>query len=327
MTSHNGRPSLRILLIEDNNDDEELIKRELSRSGYKPILLRVETEAALRIALDESVWDLVLCDYLLPSFNAYKALEIVRDELDDIPFIVLSGFEDEDTALEILKAGAHDFVYKRELRRLPLAVKREIRAAGERMSSKIALERSYIKTVEAWGMALERRDVFTKNHTVRVTDLTLRLARELGVSSSQFNTIRYGALLHDIGKIAIPDAVLLKTGTLSPEEFNIIKLHPVIAKEMLEPIEFLRPSIPIPYCHHEKFDGSGYPRGLAGNEIPLAARIFSVVDVFDAVTNERPYRRPWSREDALGYLTTEKGKSFDPGAVDRFIEIIKHGRG
>lgn len=325
MDSKNGRQSLRVLLIEDDKDFEELLKRELSRNGFRPVILRVETEASLRIAL-ESVWDLVLCDYLLPSYNAYKALDLVRGELDDVPFIVLSGFEDEKTALEILKAGAHDFIYKSQLSRLPMAVRRELRAAGERLSSKIELERSYLATVEAWGKALELRDVFTKDHTTRVTDLTLRLAYDLGVSSSQFNNIRYGSLLHDVGKIAIPDSVLLKPEALSPQEMNIIKMHPGIARDMIAPIEFLREAINIPYAHHEKFDGTGYPRGLAGTEIPFEARIFSVVDVYDALTNERPYRKPWSREEALEYIKSEKKKSFDPAIVDKFIEIMSYGR-
>lgn len=324
MALNNGRQTIKILLIEDDSNDESLVSLELSRNGFKPVILRVETEGALRIAL-ESTWDLVLCDYLLPSYNAHKALELVREELHDIPFIVLSGYEDERTALDMLKAGAHDFVYKSQMGRLSIAVRRELRAIGDRMSSRIAIEKSYLMTVEAWGKALERRDVFTKDHTVRVTDLTLRLAYELGVSSSQFNSIRYGALLHDVGKIGIPDAVLLKRDTLTAEEMSIMKLHPIIAFEMLSPIEFLKDAINIPYCHHEKWDGSGYPRGLLGEEIPIEARIFSVVDVYDAVTNERPYRKPWPEETALEHIKSEKGKSFDPRIVDKFIGMVKNG--
>jgi putative nucleotidyltransferase with HDIG domain len=323
MPYSNGKQTLRILLIEDSPDDEELIKIHLSRNEYKPIILRVESESALRVAISESTWDLVLCDYLLPTFSAHKALQIVREDLDDIPFIVLSGFENEEQALEILKAGAHDFVYKSQIGRLPLVVRRELRHAGERMSSRIELEKSYLATVEAWGQALELRDVHTKNHTLRVTDLTLRLARALGVSSSQFNSIRYGALLHDIGKMGIPDSVLLKRDTLEPSELSIIKLHPIIAYEMIKGIPFLREASSIPYCHHEKYDGSGYPRGLAGEDIPIEARIFSICDVFDALTNDRPYRSPWERDKALEYIQAESGKSFDPAIARKFIEVMK----
>lgn len=315
---------LRILLIEDNTDDEELLRHALEhRSGYKPVIQRVDTEGATLRALEEATFDLVICDFLLPRFSAPRALEIVREKLFDIPFIILSGFEDEETALKMLKIGANDFIYKRNLSRLSFAIRRELMQAGARMKGRIEIERSYIMTVEAWGVALERRDVTTKNHTSRVTDLTLRLARLLRVSGSQFRSIHYGALLHDIGKMGIPDAILLKRDKLDPSEMAIMKMHPGIAFEMLSHIPFLRDSLDIPYSHHEKFDGTGYPRGLSGDRIPFSARLFSVCDVFDAVTNERPYRESWPKDQAIEHLHAEKGKSFDPAVVNKFIELIK----
>jgi putative nucleotidyltransferase with HDIG domain len=333
MYSKNGH--IRILLIEDNKDDEELIRIALQRrAGYRVIINRVETEAGLRLALEDATWDIVLCDYLMPNFSAEMALSIVREEVDDIPFIILSGYEDEPTALRMLKIGAHDFVYKKNLERLAIAVQRELKQAGERMIGRLEIERSYMLTIQAWGIALERRDIHTADHTIRVTDLTLRLARSLGVSGDQFRSIHYGALLHDVGKMGIPDSILLKPDTLLPEEMDIIKLHPKIAFEMLSDIKFLESSINIPYCHHERFDGTGYPRGggdehtkktdrMIGENIPIEARIFSICDVYDALTNERPYRKPWSKEKALEYIKSESGKSFDPAIVDKFIEVMR----
>lgn len=321
MINLNGH--LRILLIEDNKDDEELIRIALGREGKKAALRRVETEGETLLAIDSETWDVILCDYLLPNFSGERALSLIREKLGDIPFIFISGFEDEETALRLLKLGAHDFLYKSNLSRLPIAVRREIIQARDRMSGRLEVERSYLLTLEAFGAALEIRDVYTSDHTTRVTDLALRLARALRVSSSQFKNIHHGALLHDIGKIRLPDSVLLKPEPLTPEEWSIMRLHPVIAHDMLSHIEFLEGAINIPYCHHEKFDGSGYPRGLEGEEIPLEARIFSIVDVYDALTHDRPYRKSWTKEQAIEYLREERGRSFDPEIVDKFIEVIK----
>lgn len=332
MISKNGH--LRILLIEDNKDDEKLIKLALQRE-YKPIIKRVETEAGMMLALERDSWDVILCDYLLPAFSAEKALEIVKERLVDIPFIMLSGLENEELALEMLKRGANDFIYKTQIRReddtgeivqfprLALAIKRELKEAADRAIGRIEIEKTFSLTIEAWGKALEKRDIYTKNHTVRVTDLTLLLARALGVSSAQFRDIYYGSLLHDIGKIGIPDIILLKPEPLDAAEMSIMRMHPGLAYEMLSPIPFFEKAINIPYCHHEKFDGTGYPRGLEGDRIPYEARIFSVTDVWDALTNDRPYRKSWSREKALEYMKEERGRSFDPAILDKFMEIIK----
>jgi cyclic di-GMP phosphodiesterase len=320
----NGKQVVRILLIEDDSNSETLIKKALEREGYTPIILRVETEAATQVAISShDKWDLIICDYILPSFSAKRALKLKQDNLGDIPFIVLSGYENEETALEMLRIGAHDFVYKSQLARLHLAIKRELKEAGERLSSRLAVEKAYIDVVEAWGIAMERRDIYTKDHTIRVTDTALRFARALGIAGSQFRAIRFGSLLHDIGKIGIPDAVLLKRDALSLDEISIMRLHPGIAYEMLSENDFLKEFTPIPYCHHEKFDGTGYPRGLLGEEIPIEARLFSICDVYDALTNERPYRKPWEKEKAIAHLRDERGKSFEPRLVDLFTEMIK----
>jgi PAS domain S-box-containing protein/putative nucleotidyltransferase with HDIG domain len=187
--------------------------------------------------------------------------------------------------------------------------------------SRVELIQAYDATLEGWAYALDLKDEETEGHSRRVTALTLRIAREMGVNQEELAHVRRGALLHDIGKMGIPDAVLLKPGKLTAEEWETMRRHPVYAFQMLSRIDYLRPALDIPYCHHEKWDGSGYPRGLKGEEIPLAARIFAVVDVYDALTSERPYRPAWPREKALEYIREESGKHFDPRVVELFLSL------
>jgi PAS domain S-box-containing protein len=182
---------------------------------------------------------------------------------------------------------------------------------------------AYELTIEGWSKAMDLRDKETENHTRRVTEMTLRLAERFDIHEEQLVHIRRGALLHDIGKLGVPDQILLKPGALTAEEWKIMRRHPELAYEMLDPIEYLRPALDIPYCHHEDWDGQGYPRGLKGEEIPLAARIFAAVDVFDALTSDRPYREAWSVQKALAYIREQAGKRFDPRIVDVFMEM--HG--
>jgi putative nucleotidyltransferase with HDIG domain len=183
------------------------------------------------------------------------------------------------------------------------------------------LEKAYQATLEGWVRALDLRDKETEGHTQRVTILTQRLARSMGVEGDALIHITRGALLHDIGKMAIPDGILLKPGQLTDDERMLIQKHPVYAYEMLSPIAFLVPAIDIPYCHHEKWDGSGYPRGLRGKDIPFAARIFPVVDVWDALTSNRPYRKAVPQYEVRQRIKNDSGKHFDPVVVDAFMEM------
>jgi putative nucleotidyltransferase with HDIG domain len=190
----------------------------------------------------------------------------------------------------------------------------------ERANTDLTL--AYDATIEGWSQALELRDRETQGHTKRVTDLTMRLARAMQVDEAKLQHVRRGTLLHDIGKMGIPDEILRKPGPLDEGEWEIMRQHPKYAYDMLLPISYLRPALDIPYCHHEKWDGSGYPRGLKGEEIPLPARIFAVVDVFDALTSDRPYREAWSRERALEYIREQTGKHFDPKVAETFLNIL-----
>jgi PAS domain S-box-containing protein len=187
--------------------------------------------------------------------------------------------------------------------------------------SNLELSMAYDATIEGWSRALDMRDSETEGHTKRVTEMALTLARVMGMSESDLVHMRRGILLHDMGKMGIPDTILLKPDALTEEEWKIMHMHPQYAFEMLAPISYLRPALDIPGCHHEKWDGTGYPRGLKGEQIPLAARIFAVVDVFDALTSDRPYRKAWSKEKAIQYILDEKGNSFDPRVVDVFMSL------
>lgn len=187
----------------------------------------------------------------------------------------------------------------------------------------LELVQAYDATIEGWARAIELRDVDTEGHSRRVEKLTVKLAVKMGINGQDLAHLRRGALLHDIGKMAIPDSILLKEGELTEEEWVLMKKHPDFAYEMLSRIEFLRPALAIPYAHHEWWDGSGYPRGLAGEEIPLEARIFAVVDVWDALQSDRPYRKAWREPKTLKYIKDQSGSQFDPRVVQAFLELIE----
>ncbi|HZJ10120.1 MAG TPA: HD-GYP domain-containing protein, partial [Trueperaceae bacterium] len=178
-------------------------------------------------------------------------------------------------------------------------------------------------TIEGWANALDLKDEDTAGHSKRVTEMTVKLARRLGVGADDLVHIQRGALLHDIGKMGIPDEILLKRGPLTAHEFDVMKQHPVYAYELLSPIEFLRPAIDIPYCHHERWDGTGYPRGLKGDQIPMSARIFAVVDVYDALTSDRPYRDAWTPKAARAHIRSGAGSHFDPAVSSAFFELFE----
>jgi putative nucleotidyltransferase with HDIG domain len=183
------------------------------------------------------------------------------------------------------------------------------------------LRSAYDGTLEGWSRALEARDKQTEGHSHRVTSLTLQLARACGLRGDELEYIYRGALLHDIGKMAIPDAILTKKTSLDDEEWTVMRTHPKIAYDMLSAISFLQPALVVPAYHHERWNGEGYPSGLHGEEIPLPARIFAVVDVWDALLSDRPYRMAWTKEQALQYLKEQSGKMFDPSIVERFIAL------
>jgi PAS domain S-box-containing protein len=207
-----------------------------------------------------------------------------------------------------------------------------IRDITERKRAELELQRAhrdlaeaYEATIEGWSRVLDLRDKETEGHTQRVTEMTVRLARALGVPEDEIVHIRRGALLHDIGKMAIPDSILQKPGPLTDEEWKEMRQHPDYAYKMLFSIAYLRPALDIPYCHHERWDGTGYPRGLKGDEIPLSARIFSIVDVWDALLSNRPYRKGCTEASVLEYVRKHSGDYFDPRLMEAFLDLYHKG--
>ncbi len=188
--------------------------------------------------------------------------------------------------------------------------------------SNTELFNAYDSTIEGWSHALDLRDKETEGHTLRVTEMTMRLAHAAGITESELVHVRRGALLHDIGKMGVPDNILLKPDKLTDEEWVAMRKHPIFAFELLSPIAYLRPALDIPYCHHEKWDGSGYPRGLKGEQIPLAARLFAVIDVWDALRSDRPYRQGWSKEKVIDHIKSLSGTHFEPKVVELFLNMM-----
>lgn len=206
---------------------------------------------------------------------------------------------------------------------LYLMVRRDFRRIEQAQAS---LEHSYDATLQGWARALDLRDRSTEQHTSRVADLAIDLAREMGIGEPDLTYMRRGALLHDIGKMGIPDSILLKPGPLDAGEWAIMRQHPKYAYDLLLPIAHLKPALDIPFAHHEKWNGSGYPRGLAGEQIPLHARIFAIADVWDALTSSRPYREAWPPDRALAYVREQSGSHFDPAVVEAFEKwLLKRG--
>jgi response regulator RpfG family c-di-GMP phosphodiesterase len=307
------KPVLHVLLIEDNPDDAALMILELKNAnGFQVVYDRVENERGMRAALEKKSWDLVLCDYNLPGFSAEKALQILEDLDLSIPFILVSGVISQDVANRMVRMGAHDYISKEMMPRLVPVVHREL-----------ALSYSQDELLNVLSLALEYKDWNTHGHSKRVIDLTVQLARKMGVNEVEIAHIRRGALLHDVGKIGIPDEILLKKGKLTAAERTQMEMHPQLAYDLLKPVPFLGRALDIPYCHHERWNGTGYPRQLEGEQIPLSARIFAVIDTFDALTSNRPYRDAMSTSEALDYIREQSGELFDPKVVEVFSKMME----
>lgn len=305
--------TLHVLLVEDNPDDAELILRELRKSnGYRILSERVETEEQLKAAFHDQAWDIIICDFSMPRLDAPRVLELMDGYGLTTPFILVSGkIADDDVEKVLGHKSVHEFLPKESLSKI-----------GHMLHRALRLSVGYDGMLEGWSRALELRDPETLGHSKRVVELTLRLARRMGVGETEITHIRRGALMHDVGKMGIPDSVLLKQGPLTDAEMRIMRRHPKIGYDLLSRIEFMKHSLFIPYCHHERWDGSGYPRGLKGEEIHLRARVFAVVDVYDAMISDRPYREGMLVPVVLKYIQAQSGILFDPAVVTVFLETM-----
>jgi putative two-component system response regulator len=324
---------LRVLIVEDKQSDALLIVEEIKLGGYEVAFKRVEDEGAMKAALDQEEWGVIISDYSMPHFNAPAALQTLQDKHLDIPFIVVSGTIGEDVAVEMMQKGAHDYLMKGNLARLPVAIEREMREAVMRRERKQTREklsishkkikRIFHETVEAMSIAVEKRDEYTAGHQKRVAEFAVTMGEELGYTEREAEGLFTAAALHDLGKICIPGSILNKQGKLTDEEFKLIKEHPAIGYDILKPIEF---DYPVALCvlqHHERLDGSGYPSGISGKEIITGARILAIADVVEAISNSRPYRPALGTGAAIKEVNLNKGKLYDPDMVDIAVKLIK----
>lgn len=286
-----------VLIVDDQALGREIMASALQADGYE---LRFAGSGAETIDVAQSIMpDLILLDVMMPEMDGFETCRRLRanQRLALVPIVMVTALDDHGSRIQGLEAGADDFVakpfHRAELRARVRTITRLNRfrtLLDERQHAAEELARAYDATLEGWSRALDLRDHETEGHARRVTELTVRLAEAMGLPAAEVAHIRRGALLHDIGKMGIPDAILRKPGPLNAEEWTVMRTHPTLAYELLEPIHYLQPALAIPLFHHERWDGSGYPQGLAGETIPLLARIFAVVDVWDALTNDRPYR-------------------------------------
>ncbi|NOT06552.1 MAG: response regulator [Anaerolineales bacterium] len=321
-----------ILIVDDEPGGRYTLESILEEQGYQIEMAESGLEAIEKA--HQFLPDVILLDVMMPGMDGFEVCQHIRKDpiLAEIPIIMLTALDDRKSFLHGLESGADDYITKPydryELRARLLGITR-LNRYKKLLDERAHIEQAHVQLLEAydatlagWSHALDLRDKETEGHSQRVTDLAEKLARMEGISESDLVFMRRGALLHDIGKLGVPDSILLKPDKLTDKEWVIMRKHPQYAHDMINPIEYLRPSLDIPYCHHEKWDGTGYPRGLKGEEIPLTARIFAVTDVWDALISDRPYRPAWDEQKALEYIREQSGKHFDPHVVELFNQLM-----
>ncbi|HEY3176318.1 MAG TPA: HD domain-containing phosphohydrolase [Candidatus Polarisedimenticolia bacterium] len=345
-----------LLIVDDEQVIREVLTERLTVAGYHCDAASNSTEALRRLT-DGDRYSLVLSDIDMPGLNGMALLKEIKAKYPEIDVVMVTGVVEVDTAVQSIRMGASDYITKPfhldevvitvertlEKRRL-IKENREYQVSLERMVEertqevvrksaeverlyqelKTAFERihtTYNTTLEALMEALDTRDTETQGHSRRVSEFTLAVARRMGVTEPELTQMKWGALLHDVGKIGIPDAILRKPGPLTPEEWVEMRKHPELGRRILAGIKFLEGAVPIVYCHQERFDGTGYPRGLSGDQIPLGARIFAAVDTLDAMTMNRPYRKAMEYQRAREEVMKFGGTQFDPRVVEAFLQI------
>jgi len=319
---------LRVLLVEDVIEDVAPLQRELARAGYAVALERVETAEAMSMALCGQAWDVVLSDYKLRSFGAPEALRLCQQAGLDVPFIVVSGAIGEDSAVDIMKAGANDCVMKSRLSRLAAAVARGLGEAAvrrERKSAEERIRRSSVSLAETVGRAMEPRDPYTAGHQRRVAELSRLVGRRLGCSAAEQEGLYVGGLLHDIGKMAIPESILTKPGRLTPEEWGLVREHVVVGCDVLRKADLPWPVAEMALRHHERLDGSGYPDGLKGDSLGFESRLLAVCNVVEAMSSHRPYRPAPGPAAVWEEMRTGRGRLYDARMVDVLEDVIRCG--
>src|SRR5262249_45554790 len=339
---------IHILIVDDDQAIRDLLAEGLSSSGYACQTARNGAEGLNR--LRSGSFEVVVSDIDMPEMDGVRLLQEVKKTHPDTEFIMRTGLVDVETAIQSMRLGAHDYLTKpfnlaemritveralekRRLIRENRAYQRTLESRVEERTAELTrksrevedlfnrLRSSYQTTLETLATALDTRDTETLGHSLRVASYTVAVARRMGVVEPELTDIYRGALLHDVGKIGVPDAILRKPGKLTPEEWVEMRRHPEIGYRILQGINFLEVPREIVLSHQEMYDGSGYPRGLKGKEIPLGARIFSVVDTLDAMTSDRPYRKALPFESARAEIRRYSRTQFDPEVVDVFLGI------
>ena len=324
--------TVNILIVDDDSRGRETLEALLTGLGHN-LHFSDSGFAALKQA---SVLppDLILLDVNMPGIDGFEVCRRLRADpiLTDVPVVMTTALDDKASRIEGIEAGADDFITK-PIDRLEIRARvntiirlnryrKLMKQQADLLQAHRELQEAYEATLRGWVHGLDLRDRETADHSRRVTLLTVELARLMGMPETELLNVRRSALLHDIGKMGVPDHILHKPGPLTEAEWVIMRKHPQIAYDMLAPIEYLRSALDIPFCHHERWDGTGYPRRLKGEQIPLVARIFAVIDVFDALSSDRPYRKAWPQEKIIEYIREQSGTHFDPKAVELFLQMM-----
>jgi len=333
MQSGSNRPR-RILVVDDELSVREILAEGLEVFGFETEMAANADEAEAE--LKNHHYDLMLTDIEMPGRNGIDLMSAAHVDFPELDVVMVTGVVDAKVAIQAIRQGASDYVTKPfNLEEVQIVVDRtlekrrlidENRAYQEHLEELVEqrtkeLQESYESSLQALVTALDFRDNETQGHSYRVVQYAVMVAEQLGVVEPDLTWIRRGAILHDVGKIGIPDAILKKPGKLDADEWAEMKRHPEMGYRMLQHIRFLAPALDIVLCHQERFDGSGYPRGLAGEEIPLGARIFAVVDTFDAMTSDRPYRAAMSIDEAREEIQEWSGRQFDPEVANAFLKL------
>lgn len=312
-----------ILIVEDDEMLAEGLGEWLQLIGYK-VQLAVNGAEALAL-LEKIVPDIIISDIVMPIMDGYQFFEAVRarPEWNAMPFLFLTGKAQKRDVLIGKGLGADDYITKPwGPEELLTAIRVKLKRTQD--IAYVQLQRAYKESLTMLANSIEARDAYTRGHVERVSVYSVMIARELGLSDQEIEHVELGAILHDIGKVAVPEAILAKPGELTKEEMDEMRKHPAMGAFMIKDIPYLSPAMPMIQYHHERYDGHGYPEGLKGEEIPLQARIMAVADMFDALTSNRSYRTALDPEEAIDYIRNEKNKHFDPVVAEAFINAWNH---